>query len=180
VHPRGRNLSARLWGVLETLQHLQRLSSHGVEWFSYLRSAGVCVQRDGGAVRDVDLSDAMAARSGTANTRTPRRRATARWRTAAPLVSRRGHRWQKRRSRRVRSAEDAPNCSAWRRRRFPRAPPLSHRGGRNAQRAAAQGRSHRVLPPERNFWRLTASRAPTAPRHPICDDATSAVSIVAC
>jgi DNA invertase Pin-like site-specific DNA recombinase len=32
-------------GVLETLQHLQRLSSHGVEWFSYreeyLRSIGV-------------------------------------------------------------------------------------------------------------------------------------------
>jgi DNA invertase Pin-like site-specific DNA recombinase len=32
-------------GVLETLQHLQRLSSHGVEWFSYreeyLRSVGV-------------------------------------------------------------------------------------------------------------------------------------------
>jgi DNA invertase Pin-like site-specific DNA recombinase len=32
-------------GVLETLQHLQRLSSHGVEWFSYredyLRSTGV-------------------------------------------------------------------------------------------------------------------------------------------
>jgi DNA invertase Pin-like site-specific DNA recombinase len=32
-------------GVLETLQHLQRLSSHGVEWFSYreeyLRSIGI-------------------------------------------------------------------------------------------------------------------------------------------
>jgi DNA invertase Pin-like site-specific DNA recombinase len=32
-------------GVLETLQHLQRLSSHGVEWYSYreeyLRSTGV-------------------------------------------------------------------------------------------------------------------------------------------
>src|ERR1051325_5183470 len=32
-------------GVLQTLQHLQRLSSHGVEWFSfreeYLRSVGV-------------------------------------------------------------------------------------------------------------------------------------------
>jgi DNA invertase Pin-like site-specific DNA recombinase len=32
-------------GVLETLQHLQRLTSHGVEWFSYreeyLRSVGV-------------------------------------------------------------------------------------------------------------------------------------------
>src|SRR3974377_1043816 len=32
-------------GVLETLQHLQKLNSHGVEWFSYreeyLRSVGV-------------------------------------------------------------------------------------------------------------------------------------------
>src|SRR6516164_6046194 len=51
--PRTRICGPLLWsldrfsreGVLETLQHLQRLSSHGVEWFSYreeyLRSIGV-------------------------------------------------------------------------------------------------------------------------------------------